>query len=103
MRSEVRVLLADDQEFSFHPEGAPAMSPDTARGWLDAQFVQLGCAPLRPTGKVLLADKVLVVAQSAGPSLLGDSAWGADFARAVTAALGKPVVRIQVPAMTVSY
>jgi len=57
------------------------------------------CAPL----KVLLADRVIVVAQAAGASLLGDPKWSAEFARATSAALAKPVVRVDIPSMTVSY
>ena len=74
-----------------------------ARAWLDAQFIQLGGEPLRPTGKLLLADKVLVVAREAGARRLDDPQWGQDFARAASAALAKPVVRIDLAAMTVSY
>ena len=63
----------------------------------------LGSEPLRPTGKLLLADKVLVVARDAGPRLLNDPQWSREFARAASAALDKPVVRIDLGAMTVSY
>ena len=38
------------------------MPHDVARWWLDDQFIQMGCEPLRPTGKLLTADKVVVVA-----------------------------------------
>ena len=58
---------------------------------------------LRPTGKLLLADKVLVVAREAGARRLDDPAWAQDFARAASAALATPVVRIDLAAMTVSY
>jgi hypothetical protein len=52
---------------------------------------------------VLLADKVLTVARAAGEQLLADPAWLQDFARAATAALAKPVVRVDVPAMAVTF
>ena len=73
------------------------------RDWLDAQFIDLGSEPLRPSGKLLLVDKVLVVARDAGPCRLGDADWGAQFARAASAALGRPVVSVDLRAMTVSY
>ena len=66
MRSEVRVLIDERQEFTFELGGVEPMAPDLARWWLDEQFTRLGCEPLRPTGKVLIADKVLCVAQAAG-------------------------------------
>ena len=103
MRSEVTVKLDADHEFKFDLEEVQPMPHDVARWWLDDQFTRLGCEPLRPTGKVLLADKVITVAQAAGARLLGDPKWGAEFARASSAALAKPVVRLNITAMTVSY
>ncbi len=104
MRSEVTV--------TFHPSRPPLridlnevqpMPHDMARAWLDAQFTRLDCEPLRPTGKLLTADNVLVVAQAAGPDGFADSAWAQAFARAASAALAKPVVHIDVPAMGIGY
>lgn len=103
MRSEVSVRLGADQEFRFDLEEVQPMPHDVARWWLDDQFVRLGCEPLRASGKVLMADKVLTVAQAAGTQLLADAKWSAEFARAVHAALAKPVVHVDVPAMAISY
>ena len=103
MRSEVTVKLDADREFKFDLDEVQPMPHDVARWWLDDQFTRLGCEPLRPTGKLLLADKVIVVAQAAGAKLLGDPRWSAEFARATSAALAKPVVRVDIAAMTVSY
>ena len=103
MRNEVSVELAPGQVFSVDLGQGPAMPSDQARQWLDQQFVQLECEPLRATGKLLLADKVLVIAQAAGAPLLGDPAWSGDFARAASAALAKPIVRVDVPGMAVTY
>ncbi|HVR51064.1 MAG TPA: hypothetical protein VMS38_15115 [Pseudorhodoferax sp.] len=102
MRSEVSVLLADGQAFRGDIGEAP-MSQAQARAWLDAEFVRLDCEPLRASGKVLLADKLIAIAQAAGPQLLGDAAWFARFAHAASAALGRPVVRIDLGALTVGY
>lgn len=103
MQSEVRVIQDERTEWRFDLDHAAPMSNAEARDWLDAQFTQLGSEPLRPTGKLLLADKVLVVARDAGARLLDDTEWGQTFARAASAALAKPVVRIDLGAMTVSY
>ena len=103
MRNEVSVELAPGQVFSVDLGQGPAMPSDQARQWLDQQFVQLECEPLRATGKLLLADKVLVIAQAAGAPLLGDPQWLAQFARAASAALARPAVRLDLGAMTISY
>lgn len=103
MHSEVSVRLAGNQEFRFDLKGAEPMGHEAGRRWLDEQFTALDCEPLRASGKVLLADKVLTVAHAAGEKLLADPAWLQDFARASTAALAKPVVRVDVPAMAVTF
>lgn len=103
MRNEVSVELAPGQVFSCDLGLGPAMPGDQARQWLDQQFVQLECEPLRATGKLLLADKLLVIAQAAGAPLLGDPQWLAQFARAASAALARPTVRLDLSAMTISY
>jgi hypothetical protein len=79
------------------------MAHEEARLWLDGEFTAMECEPLRASGKVLLADKVLVVARDAGVSRLSDRQWLGLFARAVSAALARPVVRIDLQGMTISY
>jgi hypothetical protein len=83
--------------------GGASLAHVAARAWLDQQFITLDCEPLRASGKVLTADKVLVVTQAAGPALLGDAKWSADYVAAVSAALGKPMIRVDVPAMAITY
>ena len=103
MQSEVRVVQDEGQEWTFALDHQPPMTQAEGRDWLDAQFVELGSEPLRPTGKLLLADKVLVVARDAGAAKLNDAAWGTNFARAACAALARPSVSVDLRAMTVSY
>lgn len=103
MHSEVSVTLAANQQFRFDLGHAEPLSHEAARLWLDAQFVTLDCEPLRASGKVLLADKVLTVARAAGAERMADAQWSQAFARAASAALAKPVVRVDVPAMAVTY
>ncbi len=103
MQKQISVVFDKGVEFSFHvPEGAP-MAHDQARAWLDQQFTTLDCEPLRASGKVLTADKILVVTQAAGATLLSDAKWSAEFVAAVSAALGKPMIRVDVPAMAITY
>jgi hypothetical protein len=70
---------------------------------VDAQFTAMECEPLRASGKVLLADKVLLVAQAAGPRRLDDADWRTAYARATHAILVKPMITIDVAAMAVTY
>ena len=103
MRSEVTVTFKNQPRVQIDLHVASPMPSDAARRWLDAQFTQMGCAPLRPTGKLLTADKVVVVAEAAGPEKFADASWAQEFARAATAALGKPLVNIDVPSLSISY
>jgi len=103
MRSEVTVTFQNSPPVRMDLNEVQPMPHDAARAWLDEQFTQMGCEPLRPTGKLLMADKVLVVAQAAGPSQFADAAWAQAFARAASASLAKPVIHIDVPAMSLSY
>lgn len=103
MHSEVTVSFGADQVFQVDLRTLAPMAHDEARRWLDEQFTALDCEPLRPSGKVLLADKVLVVARAAGARRFADAAWRSDYARAAQAVLARPVVRVDVPQMAVTY
>lgn len=103
MISEVIVQLSAEQQFRADVDRLPPMGNEEARRWLDEQFTALECEPLRPSGKVLLADKVLVVAREAGERRLADEVWFQSYARAAHAVLGRPIIKVDVTAMTVSY
>ena len=59
MHSEVSVTLSPQQEYRIDLEGKPPMANEEGRRWLEEQFTRLECEPLRASGKVLTADKVL--------------------------------------------
>ncbi len=106
MRSQVIVSWGEASRHTFDLEEVQPMPHDMARTWLDDQFHDLGCEPLRLTGKVLLADKVLAIASAAGEQRFADPAhrpWAVVYARAVSAMLAKPVVRVDVPSLSVAY
>ena len=103
MHSEVIVTLSPDQEFRLDAQGGQPLSHEDARRWLDDEFLRLECEPLRASGKVLTADKVLVVTQAAGTALFNDAQWVAGYVAAVSAALGKPMIRVDVPSMAITY
>ena len=96
-------LVIDDRQTLTLDAGEAGSTPEAARAWLDAQFVALECEPLRASGKVLLADKVLAVAQAAGPERWPDATWSRAFAAAATAALGQPLVTVDLRTGAVSY
>ena len=79
------------------------MTAEAARDWLDSQVVALGCEPLRASGKLLRADKVLVVARDAGARQFENAAWAKSFAAAAVALLDKTVIEIDVDSQSVTY
>ena len=106
MRSQVIVKWSDSSVYRFDLEEAQPMPHDQARAWLDEQFTTLQCEPIRLTGKVLTADKVLCVAQAAGEERFRDAVhrdWAQAYARAASAALVKPVVTVDLLIQTVGY
>ena len=104
MRQEVFVRFAHGSEFMLPVAIAQGMTSEEARRWLDEQFVANECEPLRATGKVLTADKVLALAGAAGAARFeSDPAWAADYARATLAALGRTVVRVDVDGGAVTF
>lgn len=106
MRSQVTVSWGDPSTYSFDLDEVQPMPHEQARAWLDEQFTLLGCEPIRLTGKVLTADKVLGVAQAAGEERFRDAghrAWAMLFARAASAALAKPVVTVDLMTLSVGY
>jgi hypothetical protein len=104
MRHEVFVRFPHGREFALPVSAADAMPADEARRWLDEQFVANECEPLRASGKVLTADKLLALAGTVGPPRFeSDPSWAADFARATLAALGRPMVQVDVDGGAVTF
>ena len=106
MRSQVTVSWSETATYRFDLEEVQPMPHEQARTWLDEQFTALECEPIRLTGKVLTADKVLAVAQAAGQFRFRDAAhheWALTYARATSAALAKPVVSVDLATMSVGY
>ena len=105
MRNEVIVVLDQEREYHMATESLAPLSPEDGRKWLDEQFVSLDCEPLRATGKVLLADKLVVVAREARhhAQLFDSEQWRNAYAAAAQAVLSKGLIRVDVPAMSISY
>lgn len=106
MRNQVTVTWAETSTLRFDLEEVQPMPHEQARAWLDEQFTALGCEPIRLTGKVLTADKIVAIAQAAGEVRFRDVSqrgWAMDFARAASAALAKPVVNVDLSTLSLGY
>jgi hypothetical protein len=100
----VSVKFAEDRlyEFELHERELAGSTPESARRWLEEQFVALGCEPTNPTGKTLLVDKILGVARALGDKPFAQNAGAArEFARNAAAALERSAVSIDVPGLSV--
>ena len=103
MRSEVKIVFGPGQEVDLVVDAGEVLSFDAARAWLDEQYVRNGCEPMRGSGKVLIADKILGVAAAVGPQAFDDAAFALDYARAASGALSKALLRVDIPRLSVSY
>lgn len=100
MRQDVTVVFAADDVVEIGvPAGTAIGSHDEGRRWLDEQFIANDCEPLRASGKVLTADKLLAIAATVGRRRFdADGVFRAAYAAAALAAMGRPVVRVDVAA-----
>ncbi|MGM9484543.1 hypothetical protein ACS5PN_25335 [Roseateles sp. NT4] len=103
MQARITVVFATGAPVDIQLDGAEVLSFEAARRWLDDNFVRLECEPLRGSGKVLLADKLVGIALAAGPAAFADEAWALDYARAAAGALSKALIKVDVPRLAVSY
>ena len=62
MQKQISVVLDKGVEFTFHVPEGPVLAHDAARAWLDKQFIELECEPLR-------ADRKSTRLNSSHPSL----------------------------------
>jgi hypothetical protein len=75
-----------------------------ARDWFEQTWESLGCEPLRVSGKVLLLDKILGVADGLGYARLSSQDEAAQtFARHTVQALQKPRVTVDLPGLAIVY
>lgn len=103
MQARITVIFATGAPVDLQLDGAEVLSYEAARRWLDENFVRLECEPLRGSGKVLLADKLVGIALAAGPAAFADEAWALDYARAAAGALSKALIKVDVARLAVSY
>ena len=104
MKAQVNVRFGPDLTIELSvPFASDATAQAQARVWLDSTYAQFGCVPIRPTGKVLLLDKILGIADAAGERhFKRDTEWGKLYAQAVSGALDRTSVHVDVEGRTVS-
>lgn len=105
MRSDISLVF--DPRRSLELAVDVTTGPDTAlaaRQWLDQTWESLGCEPLRPSGKVLLLDKVLGIADAYGyEKLNADAELARQLAENIALALERPRVTVDLPGLMVGY
>lgn len=104
MNAQVIIRFRPDVTIEFNvPYTSDATAQARARDWLDRTYAEFGCEPIRPTGKVLLLDKILGIADAAGEKRFQqESEWGRLYAQAVSSALDRTGVHVDVEGRTVS-
>ncbi|CDM22791.1 hypothetical protein [Castellaniella defragrans] len=100
------IVIFDAHRSLELPVDAP-VDPDrahAAREWFEQTWESLGCEPLRVSGKVLLLDKILGVADSLGYSRLSaQPELAREFAAHAVQALEKPRVTVDLPGLAIVY
>jgi hypothetical protein len=96
---QILVSFGGAKQYSFHLAEADiaAVPSSDAQRWLDDEWTRLGCEPVRPTGKVLLLDKVLSLAREAGERHFADNdAWARSYVRNVARLVVRPLIVVDV-------
>ena len=89
-------------ECPLHDGELAGSTPDSARRWLDQQFVDMGCEPTNPTGKTLVVDKILGVAKAMGDKPFAQEDRAArEFAKNALLAMQRSALSIDVTALSV--
>jgi hypothetical protein len=102
MAGTVTIRFASDREFPLRV-AEPAERTAAVR-WLEDEFVRLGAEPMRASGKVLLADRLLSIAAVAGADAFEtDPDWAAAYASNAIGAIGHDLVTVDLEAMRVRY
>lgn len=100
------MTFGKDREFEFrvHETETADLSREDAQRWFDEQYVNLGCEPSNPMGKVLLSDKLLSVARAVGPEPFSKATdWAKSFARCAAVLVDRPNITINVPDASVGF
>ncbi len=105
MRSVVTVIFNARQSVELAVDVEPGgAASSAAREWFETTWTRLGCEPLRASGKVLMLDKILGVADALGyVELANDGDTAREFARRTAMALEKSRITVDLPGLVVGY
>ena len=104
MRHQVTIIFSHNQrlEFALNDLVFSDAAVEAAQNWLYAKWEELECEPFRPSGKVLLLDRILGISQEVGYHQLNTRTDIAEnFARNIATALESHNVVVDIPALTV--
>ena len=105
MRCEISFVFSPRDTLDVVVDADPTdANASAARKWLDDTWEQMGCEPVRPSGKVLLLDKILGVTDAYGyTALSSDAARAQELASQIAHALGRSRVTVDLPGLRVGY
>ena len=106
MNHHIIISFAKDRVYEFKSAvgEVSVTTQDDARKWLEKEFNDLRCEITSPTGKILIIDKLLAVAEKAGEERFAQrSEWANQYARNVALTLGRDLVRVDVEHMRLGY
>ena len=105
VRHDVTIIFSPNQslDLSLHDLDLSDEAVESAELWLYAKWDELVCEQFRPSGKVLLLDRILGIAQEVGYHQLNEhSDIAENFAKNIAIALSSRKVVVDIPALTVA-
>lgn len=99
MDHHITVSFGADREYNFEvPDAEMAgLAQDQARSWIEEEFANLEPDLPTPLGKMVLADKLLIIVRAYGERPFASrTAWARQFARCAGKAVGRANVTIDV-------
>lgn len=99
MRSNVTIIFSAKEQLVYdNVIPAERIDESEARQWLIDKWTELECEPIRQSGKVLLLDRILGIADQIGYQWMKDHPERAEvFAEKCSIALDSEVVKIDIP------
>ena len=99
MRSNVTIIFSAKEQLTYESHiPADQVNADEARQWLIDKWTELECEPIRQSGKVLLSDRILGIADQIGYHWMNEHPENAAiFAEKCSIALDSEVVKIDIP------
>lgn len=105
MQSHVTIIFSPEEEKEYESfiHDVSEQAQDQARDWLAEKWVELECEPIRQSGKVLLLDRILSVADALGYQWFDQHPDQAqEFAKRCSLALDSEVVIVDIPGASIS-